>query len=127
MSEDKNMLTDEAAIKITAGILTEMITQGEKEAEIIDSLPEEFQSTVMKTNTLLSLATVILYKIVESKDVAAARGVVNIWTSDSIQQLISIAFKEEVDAAEQSIQDGIAQVEDLANKENNASSSGASA
>jgi hypothetical protein len=127
MSEDKVMLTDEAAVKITAGILTEMITQGEKEAELIDKLPKEFQSTVMKTNTLLSLATVILYKIVESNDAAAARGVVGIWTSDSIQQLISIAFKEEVDAAEQSIQDGIAQVEDLANKENNASSSGASA
>ncbi len=117
MSEPTDNLTDEAAVKVLKGILSEMIEIGEAHAETISKLPEEHRVQAMQLNTLFSVATMLMYKFAEEDNVDAARRVVDIWTSETVQQLVALAFKDEIAAAYQTIDDGIDSLEKLVNEE----------
>lgn len=119
MSEANDNLSDEAAVKVLKGILGEMIEIGEAHAETISKLPEEFRVQAMQLNTLLSVATMLLYKFAEEENVEAARRLVDVWTSETVQQLVALAFKDEIAEAYKTIDDGIDSLEKLVNEEEN--------
>jgi hypothetical protein len=125
MSEPTDNITDDAALAVLNGILAEMIDIGEGHAETISELPEEHRVAAMQINTMLSVATVLMYRANERKDVVVARELVEVWTSETMQQLVSLAFREEIAAAYKTIDDGIDSLEKLVNdEETNDSSSG---
>lgn len=127
MSEDDVTLTDEAAMSVMEGILSEMIDVGERHAEGLTKLPDEFKRSAMQINTLLSVQTVLLYNFVKRADVGVARELVEIWCSEQMQNLVSLAFRDEVEAAYTAVQDGIDSLEKLVNtKETDDPSSGPS-
>jgi hypothetical protein len=127
MSEDDVTLTDEAAMSVMEGILSEMIDVGERHAEGLTKLPDEFKRSAMQINTLLSVQTVLLYNFVKRADVGVARELVEIWCSEQMQNLVSLAFRDEVEAAYVAVQDGIDSLEKLVNtKETDDPSSGPS-
>ena len=125
MSDPTDNITDDAALAVLNGILAEMIEIGESHAETISKLPEEHRVAAMQINTMLSVATVLLFRANQRKDVEAARELVEVWTSETMQQLVSLAFREEIAAAYKTIDDGIDSLEKLVNdEETNDSSSG---
>ena len=127
MSEDNVTLTDDAAMAVMEGILSEMIDVGERHAEKLTEIPDEFKKESMQVNTLLSIATVLLFNFVKRNETKIAHEVVEIWCSEQMQQLVSLAFKDEVDAAYLAVQDGIDSLEKLVNtKETDDPSSGPS-
>jgi hypothetical protein len=125
MSDDSANITDDAALAVLNGILAEMVEIGESHAGTISELPEEHRVHAMQINTMLSVATVLLFKANERKDIAVARELVDVWTSETMQQLVALAFREEIAAAYKTIDDGIDSLEKLVNdEETNDSSSG---
>jgi hypothetical protein len=125
MSDGTDNITDDAALAVLNGILAEMVEIGESHAGTISELPEEHRVDAMQINTMLSVATVLLFKANERKDIAFARELVDVWTSETMQQLVALAFREEIAAAYKTIDDGIDSLEKLVNdEETNDSSSG---
>jgi hypothetical protein len=125
MSDGTDNITDDAALAVLNGILAEMVEIGESHAGTISELPEEHRVDAMQINTMLSVATVLLFKANERKDIAFARELVEVWTSETMQQLVALAFREEIAAAYKTIDDGIDSLEKLVNdEETNDSSSG---
>jgi hypothetical protein len=125
MSDDSANITDDAALAVLNGILAEMVEIGESHAGTISELPEDHRVSAMQINTMLSVATVLLFKANERKDIAFARELVDVWTSETMQQLVALAFREEIAAAYKTIDDGIDSLEKLVNdEETNDSSSG---
>jgi hypothetical protein len=125
MSDDSANITDDAALAVLNGILAEMVEIGESHASTISELPEDHRVSAMQINTMLSVATVLLFKANERKDIAFARELVDVWTSETMQQLVALAFREEIAAAYKTIDDGIDSLEKLVNdEETNDSSSG---
>lgn len=125
MSDGTSSISDEASLAVLNGVLAEMVSIGESHAETIGNLPEEHRVTAMQINTMLSVATVLLYRANERKDLVVARELVEVWTSDTMQQLVALAFREEIAAAYKTINDGIDSLEKLVNEEEtNDSSSG---
>jgi hypothetical protein len=125
MSDGTDNITDDAALAVLNGILAEMVEIGESHAGTISELPEEHRVDAMQINTMLSVATVLLFKANERKDIAFARELVEVWTSETMQQLVALAFREEIAAAYKTIDDGINSLEKLVNdEETNDSSSG---
>lgn len=116
MSDPTDNITDEAALAVLNGILAEMVEIGERHAETISKLPEEFRVDAMQINTMLSVATVLLYKANETRDVEVARHVTEVWVSDTVQQLVSLAFRDEIAAAHKTMEDGIDSLEKLVNE-----------
>jgi hypothetical protein len=123
--KEKFYLTEDALFALVSSIMVEMVRTGENEALLIESktLSEEQQATVMKANTLLTLGTMLLFAIVESRNVEAARATVDIWTSPMMQDLTNIAFKEEIDVAHAMIDEDIDQIEREINGDLNSGSS----
>lgn len=116
MSDPTDNITDEAALAVLNGILAEMVEIGERHAETISKLPEEFRVDAMQINTMLSVATVLLYKANETRDVEVARQVTEVWVSETVQQLVSLAFRDEIAAAHKTMEDGIDSLEKLVNE-----------
>lgn len=116
MSDPTDNITDEAALNVVHGVLGEMVEIGERHAETISKLPEEFRVDAMQINTLLSVATVMFHKAVETQDVKFARDLVEVWTSETMQQLVSLAYRDEIAAAYNAIEDGIDSLENLVNE-----------
>lgn len=123
--EDTTYMTDDALFQMTASLMVEMIRCGEAEAVLLEekSLNPEQNTVVMKANTMLTFATLVLFQIVEEEIRDAAVAVAKIWSSDMMRDLTSIAFKEEIETAHASLNDAVARLEEVANKENNDSSS----
>jgi len=125
MSDGTDNITDDAALAVLNGILAEMVEIGESHAGTISELPEQHRVDAMQINTMLSVATVLLFKANERKDIVFARELVDVWTSETMQQLVALAFREEIAAAYKTIDDGIDSLEKLVNdEETNDSSSG---
>lgn len=124
MSEDNVTLTDEAALAVMEGILSEMIDIGERHAESLAEIPSEFKKESMQINTLLSIMTMLLFNFVKRQETNIAHEIVEIWCSEQMQQLISLAFKDEVDAAYADIEKGIDSLEKLVNNEESNDPSG---
>ena len=116
MSDPTDNITDEAALAVLNGILAEMVEIGERHAETISKLPEEFRVDAMQINTMLSVATVLLYKANETRNVLVAREVTEVWVSDTVQQLVSLAFRDEIAQAHKTMEDGIDSLEKLVNE-----------
>lgn len=126
MSKKEDMfLTEEALFALVSSIMVEMVKHGEAEALLIDSktLQEDQQAIIVRANTLLTLATLFMFGIVETQNTSAAKLVVETWTSPMMQDLVSIAFAEEIESAHEQLDAEIAKLEQEVNKETNDPSS----
>lgn len=117
MSDPTDNITDEAAMNVLHGVFSEMVEIGERHAETISKLPEEYRVDAMQINTLFSVATVLFHKAYEKGDIQFARELVDTWTSETMQQLVALAFREEIAAAYDALDKGIDSLEKLVNEE----------
>jgi len=120
MSEDNELfLSDDALLALVSTLATEVVRYGEAESTLLENkrLSDEDVVIVMKANTLLTVFAMFLVKVVESKDIEMAKTVVEAWISPNIQDMVQIAFAEEIDEAAEVVTQGITNLEDIANKE----------
>lgn len=117
--ESKLFLSDDAILALVSTLAVEVVRYGEQEAALIDEkkLSEEQKDSIMKANTLLTVFAALLVRIVESEDIATAAKVVDCWISPSVQDMVSIAFADEIEQAAAHVTQGIDDLEDVANKE----------
>jgi hypothetical protein len=117
--ESKMFLSDDAILALVSTLAVEVVRYGEQEAALIDEkkLSEEQKDSIMKANTLLTVFAALLVRIVESEDIATAAKVVDCWISPSVQDMVSIAFANEIEQAAAHVTQGIDDLEDVANKE----------
>jgi hypothetical protein len=93
------------------------VASGEEEAGLIEDkkIGKSSQITIMKSNTLLTIATMYFMSILEKQDLSVMRDLLKVWTTPLAQDLINVAFAEEIKAAESSVTDAIEQMEKEAN------------
>jgi len=117
--ENELFLSDDALLALVSTLATEVVRYGEAESTLLENkrLSDEDVVIVMKANTLLTVFAMFLVKVVESKDIEMAKTVVEAWISPSIQDMVQIAFAEEIDDAAAVVTQGISNLEDIANKE----------
>jgi hypothetical protein len=117
--ENELFLSDDALLALVSTLATEVVRYGEAESTLLENkrLSDEDVVIVMKANTLLTVFAMFLVKVVESKDIEMAKTVVEAWISPSIQDMVQIAFAEEIDDAAEVVTQGISNLEDIANKE----------
>ena len=117
--ESKLFLSDDAILALVSTLAVEVVRYGEQEAALIDEkkLSEEQKDSIMKANTLLTVFAALLVRIVESEDIATAAKVVDCWISPSVQDMVSIAFANEIEQAAAHVTQGIDDLEGAANKE----------
>jgi hypothetical protein len=116
---NEDYLSDEAKINLIDALASQVLEHGQAEAEIIqsDNLTDEEATVLMKTNTLLVAFALLLLEVVERRDAVLAKAVLDIWTSEKIQDLIVYAFTDEIGEASKALADGIAELESLANEQ----------
>jgi hypothetical protein len=121
MSEDegKLFLSDDAILALVSTLAVEIVRYGEQESALIGEkkLSDEQVTTIMKANTMLTVFASLLVRIVESEDIATAAKVVDCWISPSVQDMVSIAFADEIEQAAAHVTRGIDDLEGAANKE----------
>lgn len=119
--ESKLYLSDDAILALVSTLAVEVVRYGEQESALIDEkrLSEEQKDSIMKANTLLTVFAALLVRIVESEDIATAAKVVDCWISPTVQDMVSIAFADEIEQAASHVTQGIDDLEDVANKETN--------
>jgi len=117
--ENELFLSDDALLALVSTLATEVVRYGEAESTLLENkrLSDEDVVIVMKANTLLTVFAMFLVKVVESKDIEMAKTVVEAWISPNIQDMVQIAFAEEIDEAAEVVTQGITNLEDIANKE----------
>lgn len=117
--EKELFLSDDALLALVSTLATEVVRYGEAESALLENkkLSDEDIVTVMKANTLLTVFAMFLVKVVESKNIDMAQTVVEAWISPSIQDMVQIAFAEEIQDAAMVVTQGISNLEDIANKE----------
>lgn len=122
--EKELFLSDDALLALVSTLATEVVRFGEKESQLVESkrLSEEDVVVVMKANTLLTVFAMLLVEVVKSEDIETATKIVNCWISPAIQDMVSIAFAEEIEDAAEVVTQGISDLEDSL-KETNESSS----
>lgn len=128
MSEEADnelFLSDDSLLALVSTLATEIVRYGEAESQLLENkrLSDEDVVIVMKANTLLTVFAMFLVKVVESKDINMAKSVVEAWISPSIQDMVQIAFAEEIQDAADVVTEGIANLEDIANRETDEPSS----
>lgn len=108
MSKDV-YLSDTAKLSLVDALAGEVIKQGEAEASIISStsLTDDEAEVLIKSNTFLTTFAVFLLEIVERKDAQLAKAVLDVWTSETIQELVQYAFEDEIAQAQQALADDI--------------------
>jgi hypothetical protein len=116
MSDD-TYLSDEALLNLINALADEVIELGGAEAELIITaeLSDKDLELLIKTNTLLTAFASLLVRIVQNESTEFAREVINVWTSDSVQELVRYAFKKEIDSAVASIAKQIDDIETIIN------------
>jgi hypothetical protein len=121
--DDDNLLylTEDATFALVSTLATEVIRYGEDEAKLIEhpKLKENEVITVMKANTLLTVFAMFLVRVVESKDIKSAEMIVNSWVSPAVQDMVQIAFADEIEHAASVVTRGIDDIEFAVNKETN--------
>lgn len=117
--ESKLFLSDDAILALVSTLAVEVVRYGEQEAAMIEDkkLSEEQKSIIMKANTLLTVFATLLVKIVESENIEVAKQVVECWIAPAMQDMVSIAFAEEIEQAAGVVTQGISDLEDAVNKE----------
>lgn len=128
MSEEADnelFLSDDSLLALVSTLATEIVRYGEAESQLLENkrLSDEDVVIVMKANTLLTVFAMFLVKVVESKDINMAKSVVEAWISPAIQDMVQIAFAEEIQDAADVVTEGIANLENIANKETDEPSS----
>lgn len=123
--EQKLMLSEDAIMALVSTLVTEVVRYGEEEALLIESksLKDHESLTVMKANTLLTVFAMLLVRVVESKNIEFATAIINCWISPAVQDMVQIAFAEEIEEAARVVTNGINDLEMVANKETNANPS----
>lgn len=124
-SEKELFLSDDALLALVSTLATEIVRYGEAESKLIENkkLSDDDVIVVMKANTLLTVFAMFLIKVVESKDIEVATSVVESWISPEIQDMVQIAFAEEIAEAAEVVTRGIDDLEDAVNKETDEPSS----
>ena len=119
MSDEAIKLTDEATEKLFGSIVMNFISSGEEEAKVLDSddLERDKQMIIMKSNTLFTVSTMYFMTVLQDKDLDVMRKVLTIWSTPMVQDLINIAFHEEIKNASLEVSDAITQMEKEANKD----------
>lgn len=119
MSDEAIKLTDEATEKLFGSIVMNFISSGEEEAKVLDSddLERDKQMIIMKSNTLFTVSTMYFMTVLQDKDLDTMRKVLTIWSTPMVQDLINIAFHEEIKNASLEVSDAINQMEKEANKD----------
>ncbi len=84
------------------------------------SLKDHEALTVMKANNLLTVFAMLLVRVVESKNIEFATAIINCWISPAVQDMVQIAFAEEIEEAARVVTNGINDLEMAINKETNA-------
>lgn len=120
--ESKLYLSNDAIMALVSTLVTEVVRYGEEESLLIENkhITDNEAKVVMKANTLLTVFAMLLVKVVESKNIDFATAVVNCWISPVVQDMVQIAFAEEIEEAARVVTNGINDIETLANKETNA-------
>jgi hypothetical protein len=117
MSDEPIKLTDEATEKLFGSIVMNFISSGEEEANVLDSdsLERDKQMIIMKSNTLFTVSTMYFMTVLQDKDLDTMRKVLTIWSTPMVQDLINIAFHEEIKNATLEVSDAIEKMEKEAN------------
>lgn len=117
MSDEAIKLTDEATEKLFGSIVMNFISSGEEEANVLDSdsLERDKQMIIMKSNTLFTVSTMYFMTVLQDKDLDTMRKVLTIWSTPMVQDLINIAFHEEIKNATLEVSDAIDKMEKEAN------------
>lgn len=117
--EKELFLSDDALLALVSTLATEVVRYGEAESALLEhkKLSDEEVITIMKANTLLTVFAMMLVKVVESKNIDMATTIVEAWISPAIQDMVQIAFAEEIQDAAMVVTEGIANLENIANKE----------
>ena len=120
--ESKLYLSNDAIMALVSTLVTEVVRYGEEESLLIENkhITDNEAKVVMKANTLLTVFAMLLVRVVESKNIEFATAVVNCWISPVVQDMVQIAFAEEIEEAARIVTNGINDIETLANKETNA-------
>lgn len=120
--ENKLYLSNDAIMALVSTLVTEVVRYGEEESLLIENkhITDNEAKVVMKANTLLTVFAMLLVRVVESKNIEFATAVVNCWISPVVQDMVQIAFAEEIEEAARVVTNGINDIETLANKETNA-------
>lgn len=120
--ESKLYLSNDAIMALVSTLVTEVVRYGEEESLLIENkhITDNEAKVVMKANTLLTVFAMLLVRVVESKNIEFATAVVNCWISPVVQDMVQIAFAEEIEEAARVVTNGINDIETLANKETNA-------
>jgi len=120
MSDETIKLTDEAVEKLFASILMNVISSGEDEAKLLsteEALTDEQVMVLMKSNALYTVAAMYFMTVLQEKDMDTMRKILTIWSTPMVQDLINIAFAEEIENAGKSVEDAITKMEEEANKD----------
>lgn len=120
--EQKLMLSEDAIMALVSTLTTEVVRYGEEEALLIENkaLKDHESLAVMKANTLLTVFAMLLVRVVESKNIEFATAIINCWISPTVQDMVQIAFAEEIEEAARVVTNGINDIELAVNKETNA-------
>jgi hypothetical protein len=120
--EQKLELSADAILALVSTLVTEVVRYGEEESLLIESksLKDHEALTVMKANTLLTVFAMLLVRVVESKNIEFATAIINCWISPAVQDMVQIAFAEEIEEAARVVTNGINDLEIAVNKETNA-------
>lgn len=119
MSDEPIKLTDEAVENFFGSLVLNYISSGEAEAVVIEEgkLTKEQQAVVMKSNTLFTIATMYMMTVLQDRDLETMRKILTIWSQPMIQDLVNIAFNEEIKTAKDSVEQAIESMEKEANKD----------
>jgi Ser-tRNA(Ala) deacylase AlaX len=120
--EQKLMLSEDAIMALVSTLATEVVRYGEEEALLIENkaLKDHESLAVMKANTLLTVFAMLLVRVIESKNIEFATAIINCWISPTVQDMVQIAFAEEIEEAARVVTNGINDIELAINKETNA-------
>jgi len=120
--QERLELSADAILALVSTLVTEVVRYGEEESLLIESksLKDHEALTVMKANTLLTVFAMLLVRVVESKNIEFATAIINCWISPAVQDMVQIAFAEEIEEAARVVTNGINDLEMAINKETNA-------
>lgn len=126
MSEEnkQSQLSDKGALDFLGALCVELLDVGEAHTQLIteENQDSEQAKVLMKANTMMVFTSLVFMSVVQDKIVDVAKLAHKIWTSPLMTDLNLIAFKEEINSAQNYISSSIVDVEAFINKEKNGSS-----
>lgn len=121
MSINHEDMSNEVLFNLVKALAIEVTNHGADESELVitGNLSDEDADVIMKANTFLSAFAAVLIQIVDKQNPGFARMVLDVWSSEPIQKLVQLAFMDEINEAVERLQQGIADLENFANNEEN--------